>query len=122
MNGRLLTGLGCAGLLAIGILLPVSAQAQDAGKKEKQGIILQLDGKQGLILLGKDKDKKERQGIILQFDGKQGLILLGKDKDKKEKQGIVIQFDGKPALIQIGKDRSPNQEVIELLQRALKIL
>jgi hypothetical protein len=95
MNGRLLTGLACSGLLALGILLPVQVQAQDAGKKEKQG-------------------------IIIQFDGKPGLILLG--KDKKEKQGIIIQFDGKPGLILVGKERSPNQEVIELLQRALKIL
>jgi hypothetical protein len=62
------------GLLACGILLLplISVQAQDSEKKEGRGV------------------------IILQLDGKSGLILI--------------------------KDRSPDQEAIELLQRALKIL
>src|SRR5262249_40902401 len=62
------------GLLACGILLLplVSVQAQESEKKERRGV------------------------IILQLDGKSGLILI--------------------------KDRSPDQEVVELLQRALKIL
>jgi hypothetical protein len=71
MTSRSLGWLGCSGVLAIGLFLPVPLQAQDSGKKESRGIILQLDGKPGVIFV---------------------------------------------------QDRSPDQELMELLQRALKIL
>jgi len=67
---RSLLWLGCSCLLAIGLMLPVPLRAQEPEKKESRGIIIQLDGKRGLIL----------------------------------------------------QDRSPDQELMELLQRALKIL
>ena len=70
-TSRSLPWLACSCLLAIGLFLPLPVQAQEPGKKESRGIIIQLDGKPGLI---------------------------------------VVQ------------DRSPDQELMELLQRALKIL
>ena len=70
-TSRSLPWLACSCLLAIGLFLPLPVQAQEPGKKESRGIIIQLDGKPGLI---------------------------------------VVQ------------DRSPDQELMDLLQRALKIL
>jgi hypothetical protein len=81
MKTRLLVSLLVLGALA------VTARAQDPGKKETKGIIIQLGDKPG---------KKETKGIIIQFGDKPGLILI--------------------------RDRSPDQEVMELLQKALTIL